>query len=215
MSNRSKQLEAITRRFFLQGTGGFAGSALARAGLPVFVATSQAACGAKEAVAEFENLSSSEAREFAAIAARILPTTDTPGATEAGAVYFADKAFGTFLAAAKDPARAALAAFQSPIADSFPGAERFSDLSAEDQDDYLREHEDGQFFQACRFLTLAGVFGMSTWGGNRDDIGWKLVGMDGPPHAWAYPFGHYDAEYMAANGIEPQPIQTARHDHGN
>jgi len=20
--------------------------------------------------------------------------------------------------------------------------------------------------------------------------------MDGPPHAWAYPFGYYDAQYM-------------------
>ncbi|MCH8335403.1 MAG: hypothetical protein IIC61_05875, partial [Proteobacteria bacterium] len=41
-----------------------------------------------------------------------------------------------------------------------------------------------------------GVFGMSSYGGNRDDIGWKLLGMDGPPHAWAYPFGYYDAQYM-------------------
>ncbi len=45
-------------------------------------------------------------------------------------------------------------------------------------------------------MLIAGVFGMATWGGNRDDIGWKLVGMDGPPHAWAPPFGHYDTGYM-------------------
>ncbi len=25
---------------------------------------------------------------------------------------------------------------------------------------------------------------MSMYGGNRDNIGWNLVGMDGSPHAW-------------------------------
>ena len=56
--------------------------------------------------------------------------------------------------------------------------------------------EQSPFFQGARFLTIFGVFGMSSYGGNRDDIGWKLLGMDGPPHAWSYPFGYYDAEYM-------------------
>jgi hypothetical protein len=41
-----------------------------------------------------------------------------------------------------------------------------------------------------------GVFCLSRYGGNRDDIGWKLLGMGGPPAAFTYPFGYYDAEYM-------------------
>ena len=167
-----------------------------RAGLPAFVAASQAACSAKEEEAAFENITQAEAREIVALAARILPATDTPGATEAGAVYFFDKAFGTFLAESVDDARAQLAGFQSRIAAQYPGAQRFSDLDEKDQDDYLRANEDTGFFFYVRFLTLAGVFGMSTWGSNRHDIGWKLVGMDGPPHAWAPPFGYYDAEYL-------------------
>ena len=167
-----------------------------RAGLPTFIALSQSACSARDAAAAFENMSNAEARELSAIAARILPTTDTPGATEAGAVYFFDKAFGTFLADSTDTNRAQIADFQSGVAAGYPGAALFSDLDEADQDEYLKSVEETPFFQHARFLTIAGVFGMSTWGGNRDDIGWKMIGMDGPPHAWAPPFGHYDAEYM-------------------
>ncbi len=190
--------EALTRRLFLQGTGTLAGSTLMRAGIPAFIAVSQAACSAKEEATAFENITNAEAREIIAIAARILPTTDTPGATEAGAVYFFDKALGSFLADTAGPARDMLAAFQSGIAGQFPGAEVFSDLGEADQDKYLKSVEETPFFQGFRFLTIAGVFGMAMHGGNRDDIGWKLVGMDGPPHAWVAPYGYYDAEYAAA-----------------
>ncbi len=189
---------ALSRRLFLQGSGTMAGSALLRAGLPAFVAVSQAACSAREEAANFDNLTNAEAREIIAIAARILPTTDTPGATEAGAVYFFDKAFGTFMADMRGPARVMLEGFQSGVAPAYPGAERFSDLHETDQDEYLLSVEETPFFQGFRFLTLAGVFGMAMHGGNRNDVGWKLIGMEGPPHAWASPFGYYDAEYMAA-----------------
>jgi hypothetical protein len=188
--------EDLTRRTFLQASGSVAGSSLMRAGLPTFIAVSQSACTARDAAAAFENISNAEARELTAIAARILPTTDSPGATEAGAVYFIDKAFGTFLATTIDAKRAQLAEFQSGVAAAYSGAELFSDLDEADQDDYLKSVEDTPFFRTVRFLTIAGVFGMATWGGNRDDIGWKLIGMDGPPHSWTPPFGHYDAEYM-------------------
>ena len=190
--------EALTRRLFLQGSGTLAGKIMMRAGVPAFIAVSQAACTAKEEVAAYENITSAEAREIIAIAARILPTTDTPGATEAGAVYFFDKAFGSFFAETKEPARGMLAGFQASIPAAFPGAEIFSDLDESDQDKYLRSVEETPFFQGARFLTLAGVFGMAMYGGNRDNVGWQLVGMDGPPHAWVAPFGHYDTEYMAS-----------------
>lgn len=192
------QRETLTRRLFLQGSGTFAGSIIMRAGMPTFVAVSQAACTAREEAAVYKNLSTVEARELIAIAARILPTTETPGATEAGAVYFFDQAFGTYFAAMQEPARQMLAAFQATIPGAYPGAEVFSDLSAADQDSCLQSIEATPFFQGARFMTLAGVFGMSMHGGNRDNIGWKLVGMDGPPHAWLHPFGHYDTEYQTA-----------------
>ena len=186
----------LTRRFFLQGSGTIAGSVLARAGLPAFIAAAQSACTAREENAAFENISAAEAREFLAIASRIFPTTDTPGAREAGVIWFIDKTYGSIYAAFLQSDLAALAEFQAGISIAFPGAELFSDLDDSDQDAYLMAHEQTQFFETVLFKTLAGVFAMASYGGNRDDIGWKLLGMDGPPHAWSYPFGYYDAEYM-------------------
>ena len=86
--------EELTRRTFLQGSGTFVGSTLMRVGVPALAAVSQASCSARDEGAAFETISSAEAREIIAVAARILPTTDTPGATEAGAVYFFDKSTG-------------------------------------------------------------------------------------------------------------------------
>ena len=188
--------EELNRRTFLQGSGTFFGSTLLRAGLPALAAASQAACTARDEGAAFETITNAEAREIIAVAARIIPTTDTPGATEAGAVYFFDKALGSFFADRLEFGRMQLAEFQSGIAAAYPGAGLFSDLDEADQDAYLKQHEQSPFFQGARMLTIFGVFGMAKYGGNRDDIGWKLVGMDGPPHAWSYPFGYYDAEYM-------------------
>ena len=194
--------DILTRRLFLQGSGTFVGNALARANLPAFIAVSQAACTAKEESAPFKNITNAEAREIIAIAARILPTTDTPGATEAGAVYFFDQAFGTIFARMVDPARLMFSEFQANIPKLYPGAQIFSDLEASEQDTYLQSVEKTPFFQGARFMTLAGVFGMAKYGGNRNNIGWKLAGMPGPPQAWAHPFGDYDSEYARGEQVD-------------
>ena len=44
-----------------------------------------------------------------------------------------------------------------------------------------------------RMLTLCGMFALPSWGGNRDEAGWKLLGFE-DRHAWQPPFGFYDAE---------------------
>jgi hypothetical protein len=59
------------------------------------------------------------------------------------------------------------------------------------QDVRLRAIEDGEFFGLMHFLTLAGTFTMSAYGGNRGEIGWDLLGFD-RRHHWDPPFGHYD-----------------------
>lgn len=188
--------DELTRRNFLQGSSGAVASALLKAGVPALAAVSQAACTARDEGASFETITNDEAREIIAVAARIIPTTDTPGATEAGAVYFFDKALGSFFADRLEWGRGLLAEFQSGVAAAYPGAERFSDLNAADQDTYLEANEQTPFFQGARILTIMGVFCLSKYGGNRDDIGWKLLGMSGPPGAFSHPFGHYDAEYI-------------------
>lgn len=167
-----------------------------RVGMPAVLAVSGAACTARDEGAAFEILTVAEATEFEAIAARILPATDTPGAREAGVIWFMDKSFGSIMEDQLANARAGLAAFQSGIPAGFPGAELFSDLGPDDQDRYLGTQENSRFFGLMRFMTIAGFFGMSSYGGNRNDIGWKLLGLDHQHHSWQPPFGWYDAEYM-------------------
>ena len=188
--------EDLSRRLFLQGSGTVAGAALMKVGIPGVLALAQTACSARDADAGFKILSTTEAREFEAIAARILPTTDTPGAREAGAVWFMDTVYGSIFARDLPRDRAALKAFQGGVEQDFPGVHRFSDLAEADQDTYLASREQTAFFQNMRFLTIAGVFGMSLWGGNRENVGWKLIGMDTPPHGWQPPFGYYDKQHM-------------------
>jgi gluconate 2-dehydrogenase gamma chain len=172
------------------------GSPLLRAGLPGLVALSASACTARDKGGSFKILSAPEARELEAIAARILPTTDTPGAREAGVIWFIDQSFDSIMKQNLDMARNGLADFQSHISESFSGAQLFSDLSEDEQDSYLKTQEQSGFFNFMRYMTIAGFFGMSSYGGNRDNIGWKLLGLDGEHHAWQSPFGYYDAEYL-------------------
>ena len=159
------------------------------------LALAESACTSRDEAAAFEVLGDAEARVFEAIAARIIPTTDTPGAREAGVIWFFDKAFGSQMAGALAGARKGLADFEAGIPAAFPGAKSFVDLSEADQDAQLAGAERTPFFGLVRFMTLAGFLGRSTHGGNRDDVGWKLIGLEPGHHAWQYPFGHYDAEY--------------------
>ena len=195
----SDTFSSFSRRRFLAGSGSMAavlGNPLLRAGLPGLAALSASACTARDKAGRFEVLSMPEAREFEAIAARILPATDTPGAREAGVIWFMDQSFGSIMQESLQMARNGLAEFQTGIPQEFPGAALFSDLDENEQDTYLKSQEDTGFFGFMRFMTLAGFFGMSSYGGNRDNVGWQLLGLDGQHHAWQPPFGYYDAEYM-------------------
>ena len=185
----------LSRRIFLQQSARVAGATWARSVLPGLAAISQAACTAKEEKAPFTVLQPDEAIEFEAIAARIIPTTDSPGAREAGVIHFFDQTFRTFNAGMLVPARGMLQQFQSGI----EGGELFSELTEHEQDSYLESSEETPFFGMMRFLTVCGFFGMSKYGGNQDDIGYKLVGMTSNVHVYESPFGYYDAEYLKEN----------------
>jgi hypothetical protein len=184
-----------TRRSFLQNGEALAGGSWLRFSAPGLAAVAQAACSAKEEARPFNILSATEAREFEAIAARILPTTSTPGAREAGVIWFFDQTFGTFNAGSLGFARQGLAGFQAALG----GDTLYSDLDEAAQDAHLKTQEQSPFFNLIWFMTLAGFFGMSKYGGNKDDIGWKILDVDPNQHVYESPFGYYDAEYLKEN----------------
>lgn len=182
----------VSRRRFLKTTGAFTGASLLRIGAPSLAAITQAACTARDEAAAFETLGADEAADFAAIAARIIPTTDTPGADEAGVIYFWDNVLGDNLQATM------LAGVRSFRDDLNAGLQQsFAELSDEDQDGALKSVEQDGRFEICRELTIFGFFSMAKHGGNKDHLGWDLIGFQGHHGAWAPPFGYYDAEYSA------------------
>jgi gluconate 2-dehydrogenase gamma chain len=184
----------LSRRSFLQSSGTLTGAAYLRLLGPGLVAITQAACTARQEASPFKVLSADEAGDFAAIAARIIPTTDTPGATEAGVIYFFDNAFAAEMSVQLDGARAGLAAFNSALRDARLSSGRFGDLGEDEQDAFLKTQETSRLFNLAWTMTVFGFFAMEKYGGNKDRIGWDMIGFEGSHGAWQYPFGYYDAQ---------------------
>ncbi len=184
-----KDTEAISRRGFLKSAGAVAGSSLFRLSGASLAAIAQAACTAREEASAFVTLNDSEARDYAAAIARLIPTTDTPGAADTGVIWFWDNVLGNYYAHLLEPVRG----LRDRLLAETDG--RFADLDADAQDAALRAIEDDGRFEIWRILTIFGFFAMAKHGGNKDHVSWDLVGYKGHHGAWQPPFGYYDAEY--------------------
>jgi gluconate 2-dehydrogenase gamma chain len=185
------------RRNFLRGSGAVIAASWVAANLPIFARAAEAAHAAKLSGAAFVNLSVEDAADLAAVAARIVPTDETPGATEAGVVWFIDQALGdqpagSVFAGWAPAVRNGLTELNTKVVER-TGRAHFALLDVALQDDILRSIEDGEWFGRVRFLTLAGLLAMPSYGGNRDLVGWKLIGFE-HRHVWSPPFGYYDAQ---------------------
>ena len=141
----------------------------------------------------FAALTPAEARAMRAFAAQIIPSDkDLPGADEAGAVHFIDRAFGKpFFAAIVPVVRAGLADLDARA--RALGERDFASLSLGRQEAIMRQVERTPFFLAARMLVVVGTFADSTYGGNSRGAGWKIVGFEHEP-TYASPFGWYDAQ---------------------
>ncbi|MFN7994652.1 MAG: gluconate 2-dehydrogenase subunit 3 family protein [Bryobacteraceae bacterium] len=151
----------------------------------------QAAKDPKGASLEFFN--AADAAEIAAIASQILPSDDVPGAQEAGAIYFIDRALATFDAGQQDLYRRGLIELRKKRLELFPGSDTVAGLPAEQQVVLARAIEESEFFEAVRVHTLLGFLGDPSYGGNRGRVGWKHIGFE-DRMAWQPPFGYYDGE---------------------
>jgi len=184
----------MKRRSFLRHSGtAFGGSWIAMS-LPAILAAATTAGEARAHDQGFRVLSLAEAADFAAIAAQIIPSGATPGATEAGVIYFMDAALADLEPAALEPLRLGLLDLQATVRKTY-SVDAFVDLDNEQQIEILRGIEDTPFFQTLRFFTVAGTFCNPSQGGNRDGVGWELIGFDGPLPTQP-PFGYYDADYV-------------------
>jgi gluconate 2-dehydrogenase gamma chain len=135
-----------------------------------------------------ENLTAAEADTLEAICARIIPSDKNgPGAREARAAHYIDRALGGALKDSREAYRAGFAAFDAYCRSS-RGAP-FIELSERDQDSVLIDVETGaatgfpgssaQFFTMVRSHTIQGTFGDPYYGGNANFVGWDLIGFPG------------------------------------
>lgn len=137
-----------------------------------------------------ETLNDEQRACLAAIAARIFPRTDTPGALEVGAVDYIEQALAGAYADSLPAYRGGLDALDGHCREAYGNT--FAPLPAETQDTVLRDLETGaapvvngrEFFEMARQHTLEGVFGDPQYGGNRDMAGWRMVGFPGQQHGY-------------------------------
>jgi len=139
-------------------------------------------------------LTKAQADVIDALVSRVIPSVDgRPGAHEAGAAYFIDRALGTFNASQKTLYADGIADLNRRAAAREPGTASFAALPPSVQDEVLREIEQTPFFQAARFDAIVGTFALPSYGGNREYAGWHMLGFEHQPRFQA-PFGYYDAD---------------------
>ena len=186
--------ENPSRRGFLKQTSTAGGLGWIAYSFPAFLSVSQLACEAQEEAAGFITFTPEEAADFAALAAQIIPSGETPGATEAGVVYFADLSLAQVDAVMSmlPPIRAGLADLKTQA--TAQNAASFAALDDAAQKTIITSIEGTTFFMLARLLTVLGLFAHPKYGGNRNEVGWDLIGLKNQ-HVWQPPFGYYDAGY--------------------
>lgn len=201
-----------SRRSFLLSTGGLFTTAWLGSNRSAIAAAAQhamdmaaAEAGAAPAWTGFKFLSEAEAKDVDAIAAQVVPGGATPGAREAHAIYFIDRALMTFFAAMAPDFRGGLAAFQAQFRAVHPGTDAFADASSDVQIAFLTTVDRTPFFETTRLLTVLGLFSSPKYGGNSGGLGWHLMGFE-DRHAFTPPFGYYDANYT---GFVPYTDKSA------
>lgn len=130
-------------------------------------------------------LSADERTTLSAACARIIPSDDSPGASEANVAEYIERALATrYHRVLREPFREGLSILNGLSARSW--GKSFAHLNDEDQDSVLAYVESGKadrpdfpasrFFRRLIILTLEGFLGDPSHGGNRDETGWKFIG---------------------------------------
>jgi gluconate 2-dehydrogenase gamma chain len=200
------------RRFLLHSVSGISATWVATHWPAALEAAQHAHNSAQSAnPTRFEFFTPELATEVDAVAARIIPTDETPGAREAGVVYFIDRALASFASSDRKLYTEGMTELQARTREMLPGVERFSAATTEQQDEILRSLDknagpisrpfrpasSGQnFFQTIREHTIAGflIDPDSDRRGNRGGAGWQVIGR-AHEHMFQPPFGYYDKDY--------------------
>jgi gluconate 2-dehydrogenase gamma chain len=187
---------SVSRRAVLRGVG-IAGAAVSLTPADLLVSGVEASQASAPPRSEaptstrrdaLEVLTAAEAVTLEAAVARIIPTDDQgPGAAEAHAAHYIDRALNGPLAMARPAYQAGLAALDRYAQGTKGGS--FATLKAADQDAVLTDLEKdvatgfipsaSAFFEMLRTHTIQGMFSDPYYGGNANFVGWELIGYPG------------------------------------
>ena len=208
--NHEESKPRLSRREMLKRTGMMIGMAVLPSGLlPTRV---QAQTALRNA---FLSFTAPEAETLRAIVSRVIPSDENgPGALEARADYYIDRALAGALKAQKPAYVAGLAAVNA-YAQSSKGA-AFARLPAAGQDAVLNDMEQNratgfsgsssQFFNLVRAHTIQGTFCDPYYGGNANFIGWELIGYPGARLAVSANMQRMD--------VKPEPSRKSAYEYG-
>jgi gluconate 2-dehydrogenase gamma chain len=170
-----------------------------------------------------------EASTIAAMAERIIPGDSTgPGATDADVIVYIDRALAGYGRNLQRLYRRGVHSINRVSGDNAAG-KAFFELAIANQDTLLTRlagwlfsptasHDErpsdwsllAEFFGAVRLHTIEGMFCDPMYGGNRDCLGWKLIGFPGAQ--WGY-----SAEQMKlgfdATSIPPKTLADLRREY--
>src|SRR5438132_3144796 len=137
-------MSELNRRHFLLRAGAGLSAAWVSTNWPALLSAATHARNAAKTAAppKFEFFTPEEAAEIEAITARIIPTDETPGAREAGIIYFIDRGLVTFGTEDQKTYREGLPELQTRVGEMFPTVVKFSGLTAERQDEVLHSFDE-------------------------------------------------------------------------
>ncbi|HWA18613.1 MAG TPA: gluconate 2-dehydrogenase subunit 3 family protein [Devosia sp.] len=149
-------------------------------------------------------LTSAEAAIADAAMSRIFPSSEaSPGAHEARTVIYLDRALAGAEIDLQGRCRTGLRRLDRLAGARFGTG--FAACNAAQQDELIGAIADGhlagfgegpsalEFFEMLRAHTIEGLFGDPVHGGNRDFVGWKLLGYHGPQPAYSHAEQQLDA----------------------
>lgn len=152
-------------------------------------------------------LSATEWATLTAVVNRLFPKTDaTPGGAETGAHIFIDRTLSTVYTANIPDYRAGLAAIEKSVDGGFAAAD------PDTQDATLTELEAGKltgapdrFFGTLLGHTRQGMFCDPIYGGNRQFMGWDMIGYPGIKLVWS------EGEQAIDAMVKPEHISVQKY----
>lgn len=148
-----------------------------------------------------------EADTVDALAARIIPgDKEDPGAREAGVIYYIDRALSGTYSEWQGVYREGIRTLNTYTTERYGG--NFFELTETDQDTVTEALANGEipgfgdsdeetsesFFTVVWSHTAEGMFSDPVYGGNRDAVGWKLIGFPGTQYGYSADEMRYGAD---------------------